>query len=183
MAKVNLPPLPWGALDFNSQEWQQWFSSLRDYLQSSGIPWADINFDGSSLSDIQSRAHNQLTGVQGGGQFHLSSDQLALLNSITKANYTPTVTNISFTSVTGYYSRVDTTVNFTVEILGTSMVPTSTITITLPFTASRNAAVSVHGETTGGRVVWLDAGVDVVKIPTFATPEDRLTISGTYFVG
>lgn len=183
MAQVNLPPLPWGALDFNSQEWQQWFASLRDYLQLSGVPWADINFTGSSLSDIQNRAHNQLTGVQGGGQFHLSSDQLALLNSITKANYSPTVNNIPFTSVTGYYSRVDTTINFTVEIVGTLMVPTDVITITLPFTATRNAAVSVYGSTTGGRVVLLDANVDLVKIPIFTTPENKLTISGTYFVG
>lgn len=183
MAKVELPPLPWAALDFKSQEWQQWFAVLRDYLQSDGIPWEDLDFTGSSIEDIQDRAHNKLTGVLGGGQYHLSSDQYTLVGSIVKSNYTPTVTNITTTSTSGYYSRIDSTVNFTVELIGTAMVPTADITITLPFPAGRNAAVSVQGAATGGRVVLLDATTDTVIIPVFATPESRITVSGTYFVG
>lgn len=181
MAKINLPPLPWGQLEFNSPEWQQWFSELRTYLQASGIPWADLNFTGSSLSDIAERRHNQLTSVLGDGQLHVSSSQLAVLQSVVSGNYTPTIVGLSPTSVVGYYSRVKDTVNFNVVITGTAMTSGAPVTVSLPLSARFNGGCSVVFSSGTNLVVPFSATTDKVTIPTITVGQTEITITGTYF--
>lgn len=56
--------------------WMEWYRQLRNYITQNGsVPWSIIDFAGSDLSDIASRSHEVLQGIQGGttGQhFHLT---------------------------------------------------------------------------------------------------------------
>jgi hypothetical protein len=67
------PPLKAAPGDFL---WLEWYNKLYDTLSTAGsILWSSINFSGSSLSDIQTRQHAQLTGFQGGSageRYHLT---------------------------------------------------------------------------------------------------------------
>lgn len=56
--------------------WLDWYSRLRNYLVQSGqLPWSLLKFDGSNLTDIQTRTHSALQGVLGGGSYHLTQTQ------------------------------------------------------------------------------------------------------------
>jgi len=58
-APINEPP--------GSFAWQQWYSELTAlYSQAGVIPWAAIDTTGSNITDIASRAHNNLQTIQGG---------------------------------------------------------------------------------------------------------------------
>lgn len=71
-----LPPPPIGEPP-ESLAWQQWYLQLANILGSSGgtIPWNLIDFTGSNITDLASRAHNNLQSIQGGSagaRYHLS---------------------------------------------------------------------------------------------------------------
>lgn len=70
--------------------WQDWFRQVRDAIQvtADSIPWANINKVGSNLTDIVTRQHDQLQSISGSGTLHLSSSQVALVNSIDNNTYT-----------------------------------------------------------------------------------------------
>jgi hypothetical protein len=97
---IVLPPPPLKAQQDNFA-WLDWYNKLYKQLNSSGaIAWNQIDFTGSSLSDLQLRPHNALTGVQGGlvgEHYHVSS---AVYNNITNL---PAYANIVVT--TGSYSN------------------------------------------------------------------------------
>ncbi len=77
---INLPPPPTRA-DPGDFAWQSWYNSLYQLLTTTGtVSWAAIDKTGSSISDIVSRGHNQLTGFQGGTTneyYHLTAAQYA----------------------------------------------------------------------------------------------------------
>lgn len=78
-----LPPAPINEPQ-GSFAWQQWYSELANLYSASGaIPWAAINTAGSNITDIASRAHNNMQSIQGGtsgSYFHL---QTAVKGSLT----------------------------------------------------------------------------------------------------
>ena len=77
-----LPPPPTRAPD-GSFAWLDWYNKLQQFVSQGGVvPWANIDFTGSTIADIQNRDHNLLTAIQGGAvgeHYHLT---LAQHNSV-----------------------------------------------------------------------------------------------------
>lgn len=77
---LKIPPPPSVNTDFNDFTWKDWFRILRDQLINTGIgAWSALNFSGSNITDIETRNHNDLQNVQGGGaseKYHLTQAQL-----------------------------------------------------------------------------------------------------------
>ena len=77
-----LPPPPVNDQP-GSFTWMEWYRQLRNYVATSGsVPWYIINFADSNITDIASRAHNNLQGLQGGTsgeQYHLTAAQYSAL--------------------------------------------------------------------------------------------------------
>jgi hypothetical protein len=80
-----IPNLPVG----DSHEWREWFFLLWESLGGTqgSIFYTGLNFTGSNLTSIQTRAHNTLQGLQGGNvggteYYHLDATQYATLTSL-----------------------------------------------------------------------------------------------------
>jgi hypothetical protein len=77
---AGLPPPPVTDV-YGSFTWLEWFRQLRLYITQNGsVPWSIIDFAGSTLSSIASRAHNILQSLQGGqpGEYyHLTATEYA----------------------------------------------------------------------------------------------------------
>jgi len=74
-----LPPTPVGVPPGHSF-WNDWYEKLRAVVNQGAISvlWNNIDFAGSNLTSIGTRAHNSLQSVQGGSAgeyYHLTSDQ------------------------------------------------------------------------------------------------------------
>lgn len=117
MATV-LPPPPIGEPP-GSFAWQQWYLALQQIYAGTGtVPWELIDTSGSDITDIVSRAHNNLQSMQGGtaGEFfHLTSAQHTILNNgLASGTYTPTLTNVTnldgSTAYEAQYIRIGNTV-------------------------------------------------------------------------
>jgi len=85
-----LPPTPVGVPPGHSF-WNDWYERLRVLVNTGSINvlWSNINFAGSNLTDLATRAHNNLQSIQGGttGEFnHLSNAQVGRL--LTAPQYT-----------------------------------------------------------------------------------------------
>lgn len=100
MASVGLPPPPINDAP-GSFTWLEWYRQLRSYVSTSGsVPWYIINFAGSNITDIATRLHNQLQGLQGGTageMYHLTAAQYAALGT----GGPGTVTSVAMTVPTG----------------------------------------------------------------------------------
>jgi hypothetical protein len=97
------PPLRADPGDFL---WLDWYNKLYDTLSAAGaIAWNQINFSGSSLSDIQTRAHAQLTGFQGGSageRYHLTNAEHTQVQALPNiAGNAATATNVAYSGLTG----------------------------------------------------------------------------------
>ena len=58
-APINEPP--------GSFAWAEWYNQLSNLYSATGaIPWDTIDTAGSNITDIASRAHNNLQTIQGG---------------------------------------------------------------------------------------------------------------------
>lgn len=82
---VLLPPTPVGVPPGHSF-WNDWYEKLRTIVNQGSISvlWGNINFSGSNITSIASRAHNNLQSIQGGtaGEyFHLTAAQYAALTA------------------------------------------------------------------------------------------------------
>jgi len=73
----------------NTHEWREWFFNLWESLGGAQgqIFYTGLNFTGSNLNSIQTRAHNILQGLQGGNigateYYHLDATQYATLTSL-----------------------------------------------------------------------------------------------------
>jgi hypothetical protein len=75
---IGLPPPPVNDQP-GSFTWIEWYRQLRNYVSTSGsVPWYIINFAGSNITDIASRDHGNLQGLQGGAagaRYHLSQTE------------------------------------------------------------------------------------------------------------
>lgn len=94
-----IPPAPIGALP-GSSYWNDWVEKLRNLINSGTISqlWASIDFTASNITDIVTRAHNNLQSFQGGtaGEYyHLTSAQNATVATLASGVYTPTLTNVT----------------------------------------------------------------------------------------
>lgn len=62
---AGIPPPPLNSPS-GSYYWLEWYTQLTQFLNGTRIPWSNLNFTGSNIADIQARAHNSLTSIQGG---------------------------------------------------------------------------------------------------------------------
>lgn len=103
-----LPPPPVNDKP-GSFAWLEWYRQLRNYVSTSGsVPWYIINFSGSNLTDLATRLHDNLQGLQGGTageHYHLTqANHNVILNSDTSyqtplTGFTITVSNTTGTLV------------------------------------------------------------------------------------
>jgi len=81
---TGLPPPPINDAP-GSFTWLEWYRQLRNYVSTSGsVPWYIINFAGSNITDIATRLHNTLQGLQGGTtgeMYHLTAAQYSALTA------------------------------------------------------------------------------------------------------
>lgn len=71
-----LPPQPIGVPPGHSM-WNDWYEKLRTAFNTGqvSVTWANIDFTGSNLTDLVTRAHNNLQSIQGGASndyYHLT---------------------------------------------------------------------------------------------------------------
>lgn len=62
---AGVPPPPLNSPS-GSFYWLEWYTSLTGFLNGTNIPWANLNFAGSNITDILVRNHNDLQNIQGG---------------------------------------------------------------------------------------------------------------------
>lgn len=62
---AGIPPPPLNS-PAGSYYWLEWYTTLTNFLNETNIPWTNLNFTGSNLTDIQTRNHNDLQNIQGG---------------------------------------------------------------------------------------------------------------------
>lgn len=95
-----IPPLPSGVPP-GSSFWNRWAEELRrlvNDLADNVVAWTGINFSGSSITDIQSRPHNNLQSFQGGAAgeyFHLTTVQHSRVTTIQSKAGFPTTSDIA----------------------------------------------------------------------------------------
>lgn len=105
-----IPPAPTGVPPGHSF-WNAWYEQLRDFINQglTTVQWPNIDFAGSNITDLVSRAHNDLQSTQGGTvneKYHLTSAQHGVIASglsvtITTAKLTPGGSNGSMTFTNG----------------------------------------------------------------------------------
>ena len=96
---VLLPPQPIGVPP-DSGLWNDWYQKLRDLINNGAVTvtWANINFTGSNITSIASRAHNNLQSIQGGtaGEYlHLTTAQHTRLTTFISQAANPTTAQIA----------------------------------------------------------------------------------------
>ena len=80
-----LPPPPTRAAD-GSFAWVAWYNQLYALLSTAGsVSWALIDKAGSSIGDLQNKAHSLLTGVSGTGSYHISSAEATNVTALPAA--------------------------------------------------------------------------------------------------
>jgi hypothetical protein len=98
-----LPPPPTRA-DSGDFAWVAWQNALYRLLSTTGsVSWSLIDKAGSSLADLQTKAHNMLTGVAGTGAYHLSQTEQQRVTATVAINSkagAPTTSDIP----TGYWA-------------------------------------------------------------------------------
>jgi len=113
-----LPPIPKEPIEPNSHVWREWFNSIRNVIVGTAqgvISWASLNFDGSNITDIVTRNHNNLQTIQGGTAnqyYHLTATQLTNLG---------TVTTVSVATSNGFAGTVANATSTPVITLSTSI--------------------------------------------------------------
>lgn len=96
---VILPPVPTGMPPGHSF-WNDWYEKLRTLVNSGAINvlWSNINFVGSSLSDLVTRPHNVLQTIQGGttGEYyHLTATEYTRATTLQTKAGDPTTTDLA----------------------------------------------------------------------------------------
>jgi len=96
---VILPPTPIGVPPGHSF-WNDWYEKLRNVINTGAISviWTNINFTGSSLGDLATREHSQLTSILGGTgseRYHLTALQHTRVISVISKAGDPVAADIS----------------------------------------------------------------------------------------
>jgi len=146
-----IPPPPPVKSEPGSFAWMDWYKKLYDYLNTAGsVLWSSLNFTGSNLTDLVTRLHSSLQGIQGGvvGEYyHLTAGELLALQ-LSK----------STTSV-----AVNTTLD---DAYGTVIVTATGKTITLPAASTaRIGNVWTIIQNVVGYVDITRAGSDTLVLP------------------
>lgn len=189
-----IPPAPVGALP-GSSYWNDWYERIRNLINSGTISqlWSSLDFTASNITDIVTRAHNNLQSFQGGtaGEYyHLTSAQHAIVSVATSGTYTPTLTNVTnLAASTAYvcqYIRVGSvvTVSGRVDIDPTAVGATE-LGITLPIASNLGAledcagtaaasgiagqSAAIAGDLTNNRAKLVYVAADITNQPMYFT--------------
>ena len=111
MSQIPPPPI---RDKVDSFVWQEWFRQIRDRANDSliSVSWSGIDFNGSSISDIVSRDHNNLTAIQGGttGEYyHITSAQKTELDrddNVTTVSVNTTLSDANQTIIVDTTAKV-----------------------------------------------------------------------------
>lgn len=71
---AGVPPPPLNSPS-GSYYWLEWYTNLTNFLNGTNIPWSNLNFTNSNLTDIQNRSHQDLQQLQGGAaqnRYHMA---------------------------------------------------------------------------------------------------------------
>lgn len=99
---AGVPPPPLNSPS-GSYYWLEWYTSLTNFLNGTNIPWSNLNFTGSNLTDIQTRNHNDLQNIQGGvSTMHYHTAGFGYVDSAASTPKLPTGWSVSH-SGTGVY--------------------------------------------------------------------------------
>jgi hypothetical protein len=187
---ATLPPPPVRA-DNGSFAWVAWYQDLYTLLSTAGsVSWSLVDKAGSSIADLQAKAHNLLTGVLGTGAYHISSAEATTVTTLVGSTYTPTLTNVTnLTASTAYqcqYMRVGSTVTVSgrVDIDPTAAGATE-LGITLPVASNFGAiedcagvaaasgiagqAAAIAADTANDRAKLVYVAVDLTNQPMYFT--------------
>ena len=178
--------------------WLEWYRQLRNYISTSGsVPWYIINFAGSNITDIATRLHNSLQGLQGGTageMYHLTNDEHTAVTNSVHGTWTPTFTNLTVVNGTGAatyagrYSRIGRTIFYTVKISCSGTATTSSTAGTtycdLPVAAAQDDTVTTSNKTTllGIGTGLLDSTDDRCYPSSWVATGNTIIISGKYEV-
>lgn len=150
----------------------------------SGTLFSDLDFTGSDLSSIVTKAHNGLTSIDGGttGQYyHLTLAQHTIVSAADAGVYTPTLTNVANVAAsTAYecqYMRIGTvvTVSGKVDIDVTLTATATQLGLSLPIASNLGAAEDCSGVAFAPAIAGLGAAIygdttnDVAQIEYIST--------------
>lgn len=71
---AGVPPPPLNSPS-GSYYWLEWYTNLTNFLNGTNIPWSNLNFTGSNITDILTRNHNDLQNIQGGSGTGVATGQ------------------------------------------------------------------------------------------------------------
>ena len=115
MAQQGLPPIPNQPIS-NTHEWREWFFNLWENLGGTEgqIYYNDLNFTGSNITSIQTRAHNTLQGLQGGNvggteYYHLDAADYSRLATPNYGAFQDSTTQSVASTTTAYPITFNTT--------------------------------------------------------------------------
>ena len=178
--------------------WLEWYRQLRNYISTSGsVPWYIINFAGSNITDIATRLHNSLQGLQGGTageMYHFTNAEHTAVTNSVQGTWTPTFTNLTVVNGTGAatyagrYSRIGRTIFYTVKISCSGTATTASTAGTtycdLPVAAAQDDTVTTSNKTTllGIGTGLLDSTNDRCYPSSWVATGNTIIISGKYEV-
>lgn len=161
MSSFPRPPL--FSRDHLSREWTRWYNELQQFIGSVDglIPWGSVSKAGANLTDLTTRAHNDLQTVQGGAageRYHLTAAELAATQvAIAEAGRAASVDVVA----------ADTALT---DDMRTVVVTASGKTVTLPAASAARVGKDwtvILG--TVGYVTVARAGSDTLTLPVTAT--------------
>jgi hypothetical protein len=136
---AGVPPPPLNS-PTGSYYWLEWYTNLTNFLNGQNIPWSDLNFSGSNITDIVTRDHNSLQAIQGGNASGTTGPSGNAYHSM----------GYGYCNATASSSSAPT--GWTIALTATG---TYTITHNLNLTVPLYQAMAVSN-TTGVMVVWVD---------------------------
>lgn len=175
---ANLPPMPNNPIT-DTFVWRDWFFKVSQLLvQQASIAWTSLDFTGSNLLNIQTRQHNALQTMDGGGTYHLSAGQYAKLAGFYNYGQWYSTADQTFTATTATKINLDTTV----ANVGMSLA-SNTITIanagTYNITYSIQLANTDTGTTRYATFWFRKNGTDVVgSASKFNVPSHHGSLDG-----
>lgn len=136
---ISLPPPPSGSPP-GDWAWLDWYRQVADFVGGTvnAIAWSSVDKTGSNLSDLATRAHNDLQTIQGGSSgeyYHLTSAQHNRLSTL-------------FDVTT--YTNSDSPVSLTISSPSYILADTSTDTVTINLPASSAGVKRFHFKKIGG---------------------------------
>lgn len=133
---AQLPPTPTGVPPGHSF-WNDWYEKLRSLINNANldVKWSNINdFNGSSLTDIETRNHDDLMSIGGVGTAHVPA---YAEGTFTPTSYGTTAAGVAtYTIQSGRYVRVGNVVHVYISVGWSAHTGTGNIRLGgLPFTS------------------------------------------------